>query len=78
MLVDWNSRVNLTAITEWEEVQTRHFVDSLSVAQAIPPRVLHSGSLADVGSGAGFPGLPLGIVYREMRVTLIEATATRI
>ena len=76
-LVDWNSRVNLTAVTGVDEVQTRHFLDSLSVAQAIPERNLESGRFVDVGSGAGFPGLPLKIAFPGLRATLIDSTAKK-
>ena len=72
-LVEWNARVNLTSVSGWEEVQTRHFLDSLSVASALPSDVLLRGVILDVGSGAGFPGLPLKIVYPRMNVTLLDA-----
>jgi 16S rRNA (guanine527-N7)-methyltransferase len=90
-LAAWNQRLNLTAITGYEEVQRRHFLDSLSCLLALPatpaaqglpdvvPLQLGSGSLrlADVGSGAGFPGIPLKIMLPDARVTLIEATAKK-
>src|SRR5947209_4752626 len=64
LLLDWNSRVNLTAITDPAEVATRHFLDSLTVAAAIPV-ALRAGTprLLDVGAGAGFPGLPLALAF---------------
>ncbi|MCI0440010.1 MAG: 16S rRNA (guanine(527)-N(7))-methyltransferase RsmG [Chloroflexi bacterium] len=76
-LAEWNRRVNLTSITGWEEVQRRHFVDSLSVSIAIPEVIRECGSLADVGSGGGFPGLALKIAFPGLRITLIEATAKK-
>lgn len=75
-LVAWNERVNLTAITDPEGVRVRHFLDSLSVAQAgpLPPGL----RVIDVGAGAGFPGLPLQIAFPELRVTLLEATGKKV
>jgi 16S rRNA (guanine527-N7)-methyltransferase len=75
-LVAWNARVNLTAITARDEVIVKHFLDSLSVAPVL--RRLASHSLIDIGSGAGFPGLPLKIVFPSLRVTLLEATGKKV
>ncbi len=77
-LVSWNKSMNLTSVTGWEEVQERHFLDSLAVASALPATVLDGGGkLLDVGSGAGFPGLPLKIAYPDIDVTLLEATGKK-
>ena len=78
MLVDWNSRVNLTAITDPEGVQVRHFVDSLTVGAALRTemgdREPQAGfRLMDVGTGAGFPGVPLKIVWPGMGLTLADS-----
>jgi 16S rRNA (guanine527-N7)-methyltransferase len=76
-LLDWNTRMNLTAIEERSEVERRHFLDSLTVAAALPRKVVtHRAevSLLDVGAGAGFPGVPLAIVLSDLRVSLLEAT----
>ena len=74
-LISWNENVNLTAVTGLEEVQERHFLDSLAVASALPETVLDGRDrLLDVGSGAGFPGLPLKIAYPRIDITLLEAT----
>jgi 16S rRNA (guanine527-N7)-methyltransferase len=81
-LVEWNERFNLTAITEYDQVQIRHFTDSLSCLVS-----LHQGASAqvpaplraiDVGSGAGFPGLPVKIVCPRMTMVLLEATSKKV
>lgn len=73
-IVTWNRKFNLTSITEYRAVQTRHFLDSLTLMLAwqTPP-----ASLLDVGSGAGLPGLPLKIAYPATLVTLLEATGKK-
>jgi 16S rRNA (guanine527-N7)-methyltransferase len=83
MLVDWNTRVNLTAITDYEGVQVRHFLDSLTVGAALLEELGHDGerpagpphgfAIADVGSGAGFPGVPLQIVWPDIRLMLNDS-----
>ena len=75
-LVAWNERVNLTSITDYEEVQIKHFLDSLSCLQVLAdcPEEM---SCIDIGSGAGFPGLPIKIVQPKMVLTLLEATGKK-
>ncbi len=74
-LLDWNTRMNLTAITGPEEVLIKHFLDSLSVLTVYDhPRT----RLLDIGSGAGFPGLPLKIVRPQWQVVLVEATRKKV
>lgn len=73
LLVKWNARMNLTAIREPEQIVTRHFGESLFTARHLFPRADATATLADVGSGAGFPGLPIAIARPRVRVTLIEA-----
>ena len=84
MLVAWNARVNLTRITEFEAVQTKHFLDSLSCLAAIRRYPALAAGIAppglraiDVGSGAGFPGLPLKIACPDVCLTLLEATGKK-
>lgn len=75
-LAVWNERVNLTAITDLAAIQVRHFLDSLSIIQA---GALPAGArVMDVGTGAGFPGLPLQIAFPHLEVTLLEATGKKI
>jgi 16S rRNA (guanine527-N7)-methyltransferase len=76
-LTDWNGRTNLTAITDYSEVQAKHFLDSLTVSLVIPKDVVANGTLMDVGSGAGFPGLPLKLLYPGLRVTLVESVGKK-
>jgi 16S rRNA (guanine527-N7)-methyltransferase len=76
LLIDWNTRINLTAITEREAVVVRHFLDSLSVVKAVE---LKSGMrLIDVGTGAGFPGLPLHIVTPGLYTVLSDSTGKKL
>lgn len=75
-LVEVNSYMNLTAITEKEEVYNKHFLDSLFIVKALD--VSKSFTLCDVGSGAGFPSIPLAIAYDTIEVTIIDALNKRI
>lgn len=75
-LVGWNEQINLTAITDYDEVQLRHFLDSLTVALAWPPAM--GKSVIDVGTGAGMPGIPMKIAFPGIKLVLLEATAKKL
>lgn len=75
LLLEWNEKFNLTAITKPEEVWTKHFLDSLTVLEALPKS---AKKIIDIGSGAGFPGLPLAIVRPDLDITLLEATGKKV
>jgi 16S rRNA (guanine527-N7)-methyltransferase len=84
-LIDWNMRVNLTRITDYEAVQVKHFLDSLSCLSVIQHVSADSGRASaagpqaiDVGAGAGFPGVPLKIAMPTLRLTLLEATGKKV
>jgi 16S rRNA (guanine527-N7)-methyltransferase len=74
-LIEWNQRINLTRITGYEEVQLKHFLDSLTVALAmeLPDKGMKQ-NVIDVGTGAGMPGIPLKIIRPDIHLTLLEAT----
>lgn len=75
-LIAWNRKVNLTAITDYKEVQVKHFLDSITVATAMNS-ALESPRLIDIGTGAGFPGLPLKILLPDIKLTLLDSTAKK-
>ncbi len=77
-LVEWNNRVNLTSITDYEDVQVKHFLDSLTIIKAVPGVIKGDIRIIDIGTGAGFPGIPLNIVFPDLKVTLLEATAKKV
>ncbi len=74
LLLEWNENVNLTAITEPKEVITKHFLDSLTALSLIP----ENATVADIGCGAGFPGLPLKMARDDIKLTLLDSLAKRI
>ncbi len=76
LLVEWNKVMNLTGITEYEEVNEKHFVDSLSIVKAVDMNKVDS--IIDVGTGAGFPGIPLKISFPHLKVVLLDSLNKRI
>ncbi len=74
LLIDWNEKINLTAITEPEDIIKKHFVDSLEINKYI----MEKSNVIDVGTGAGFPGLPLKIVRKDINITLLDSLNKRI
>ena len=76
LVVEWNQKINLTAITEEEEFYTKHFFDSISLA--FFKDYSNIDSICDVGSGAGFPSIPLKILYPNLKVTIVDSLNKRI
>lgn len=80
-LVDWNSRMNLTAITDLDGVQVRHFLDSLTVGATIMHELggapLEGFRLMDVGTGAGFPGVPLKVLWPQIKLALTDSVGKK-
>jgi 16S rRNA (guanine527-N7)-methyltransferase len=74
-LVDWNTRFNLTAIRDPHEIHIKHFLDSLTCLTAL--RESPADRLIDVGTGAGFPGIPIKVVYPKMQLTLVESVGKK-
>lgn len=76
MLAEWNQVMNLTAITDYEEVLKKHFIDSLSLVKAFD--LTSDISVIDIGTGAGFPGIPLKIAFPNLKVTLLDSLNKRV
>ncbi len=76
LLLEWNKKMNLTAITDPREVCIKHFVDSLTVLDAVEPKT--NAKVLDVGSGAGFPGIPLKIAREDIQLTIIDSLQKRL
>ena len=76
ILIEWNQVMNLTAITAFDEVCTKHFLDSISLCKAID--CTQEYTLMDVGTGAGFPGIPLKIAFPNLQITLLDSLGKRV
>lgn len=76
LLIEWNDKINLTAITDKKDVIKKHFEDSLSITSVIDMNDIDS--VIDVGTGAGFPGIPLKIVFPSLKLTLLDSLNKRI
>jgi 16S rRNA (guanine527-N7)-methyltransferase len=78
-LIEWNKKINLTAITDYSSVQVKHFLDSLTIILALPGKEVERPdfNVIDIGTGAGFPGVPLKILLPQLRLVLIEPTTKK-
>lgn len=76
LLIEWNEKINLTRITEYEDVYLKHFYDSLTIAKVVDLK--EKTTLCDVGTGAGFPGVVLKIVYPNLKITLVDSLQKRV
>ena len=74
MLIEWNKRINLTAINDEKEIIIKHFIDSLTISKYIE----NAESMVDVGTGAGFPGIPIKIINKDLEVVLVDSLNKRI
>ena len=76
-LTSWNQRMNLTAIVDYREAQLKHLLDSLTTSLVLLERVKADGRLVDVGSGGGFPGVPLKLAFPGIHLTLLDSVAKK-
>ena len=76
LLIEWNKKINLTRIEKEDEVYLKHFYDSLTIAKVV--NLSEKNTLCDIGTGAGFPGIVLKIVYPNLQITLIDSLQKRV
>ncbi len=76
LLIEWNEKINLTAITDFNQVLLKHFIDSCALCKVVNLNDINL--IIDVGTGAGFPGIPLKILYPHLKVTLLDSLNKRI
>ena len=76
-LASWNQRMNLTAVTDYDGVQVKHLLDSLTAAQLLRDELSNGVSLMDIGAGGGFPGVPLKVAFPNMHLALMDATGKK-
>ncbi len=76
MLIEWNEKINLTAITDFDEVLKKHFLDSISIGRLFSQNT--EVSVLDIGTGAGFPGIPIKIAFPKTEVTLMDSLNKRV
>lgn len=76
LIVEWNKVMNLTAITDYKDVVEKHFLDSLSIERIL--KLDDIKAIMDVGTGAGFPGMPLKIIYPDLKITLLDSLNKRV
>lgn len=76
LLIEWNQKINLTAITELEDVIVKHFIDCISICKYVD--IKDTDSIIDVGTGAGFPGIPIKILYPRVNITLVDSLNKRV
>lgn len=75
LLIEWNTKFNLTTITDHDKIRVKHFLDSLTCLRIVPEK--GSFSLIDIGTGAGFPGIPLVIINPSIKLTLVESVGKK-
>lgn len=76
MLIEWNEKINLTAITDFDEVIKKHFLDSIAIGRVISQ--MDSVSILDIGTGAGFPGIPIKIAFPNIEIVLMDSLNKRV